>query len=245
MSDFFEELVKKLPVERVYDDAASPSAKQTGKIAEDIAKCIHLALAPVQIGAAYQDRFRDFLDNSVRKVPEQNRIAPPPQILGPVLEGVKYEPEGSELEEMASNLLAVSMDKENVSKAHPSYPNIIRQLSRDEVVILRLLMKSEYYRVWEADLSRDKDDFGKEMDVFVNFRTVEENFPKNELYYPDSFSFYLSHLYHLGLAAVYKSVSHEGIVKNNKQTGTREKDVYKIQPFGREFAIACGLDKEE
>src|SRR5215467_6852774 len=134
--DFAKELAKQLPVKAMYEDAVSPGAKQLGQFGEDLAKVLQLALAPVQALAAVQDRYRHFVDTSIRRIPSERRIAPPPQILGPVIEGVRYEPEGTPIYEMYSNLLSSSMDAERVDKAHPAYPIIIRQLSADEAKVL-------------------------------------------------------------------------------------------------------------
>jgi hypothetical protein len=84
-------VAKQLPVKDIYKDAIAPAATQTGELAEDLIKALRLALAPVQFLAALQDRYRSFLKNSVARVPVQRRIDPPPQILGPVLEGVRYD----------------------------------------------------------------------------------------------------------------------------------------------------------
>lgn len=145
--DFIDKIVKKLPVKQVYDEAVSPAAKQVGALGEDLGKTLRLALAPIQLGAALQDRFSHFIDKSVRNVPKDRRIAPPPQIIGPVLEGIRYEPEDTPIDEMFSTLLSNSMDRENYDKAHPSFPIIIRQLSGDEAIILMELNLRSYSTV--------------------------------------------------------------------------------------------------
>src|SRR5437016_2052486 len=104
-TEFAKELARQLPVKAFYNDAAAPAAKQAGQFFEDVLKALQLALAPVQLLAAWQDRYRNFLNKSVRQVPEERRISPAPQILGPVLEGVRYDPEGTTIDEMFSDLL--------------------------------------------------------------------------------------------------------------------------------------------
>jgi hypothetical protein len=79
---FAKELARQLPVKAIYDDAAAPATKQTGQFFEDVTKAVQLALAPVQYLAAWPDRFRNFLNKSVRQVPEERRISPAPQIMG-------------------------------------------------------------------------------------------------------------------------------------------------------------------
>jgi hypothetical protein len=104
--EFAKELAKQLPMEAMYKDAVGPAAKQVGQFAEDLVKVLQLALAPVQAVAALQDRYRHFIDTSIRRIPQERRIAPPPQILGPVIEGVRYEPEGTPIDQMYSQLLS-------------------------------------------------------------------------------------------------------------------------------------------
>jgi len=105
-----EEVVKQLPVREIYQDAASGATKQIGHTLTDVAKSLRLALAPFQLLGALQDRLATFIDRSVRRVPEAQRISPAPQILGPVIEGIRYEQEGTPLEEMFSQLLSRAMD---------------------------------------------------------------------------------------------------------------------------------------
>jgi hypothetical protein len=96
-----KELVKQLPVKAAYNDALSPAAKEAGAALKDVVKALYLAVgAPIQYLAAWQDRSRAFLDKAVRRIPEDKRVLPLPQILGPVLEGIRYEPEGTPLDEM-------------------------------------------------------------------------------------------------------------------------------------------------
>jgi hypothetical protein len=117
VEEFAKELANKLPVKEFYEDAVAPAAQEVGRISKDIIKTIMLALAPFQVAAAYQDRFREFIDRSVRRVPQANRIPPPPQILGPIVEGMRYEPENTNIADMFSQLLSCSMDQNRVKYA--------------------------------------------------------------------------------------------------------------------------------
>lgn len=145
--EFARELAKQLPVKTIYEELGSPAAKQAGQFAGDLLKALQLALAPVQYIAALQDRYRRFLDTSIRRIPDERRVAPAPQILGPVLEGIRYEPEDTPIDEMFSHLLSCSMDSEHANEAHPAYPFLIRQLSSDEAKILNRLQSHEYEMV--------------------------------------------------------------------------------------------------
>src|SRR6516164_6562479 len=100
------ELAKQLPLK----EALSPAARQVGQLLEDLTKTIQFALVAIQLAGALQDRVRHFIDRSVRKVPKERRGPPPPRILGPVIEAIRYEPPDPELDRMFSQLLSASMD---------------------------------------------------------------------------------------------------------------------------------------
>jgi hypothetical protein len=68
------EVAKQIPVKDAYVDALKPGVKQVGTLIEDLTKVILLGLAPVQFVAALQDRYRNFLDTAVRRVPEPDRV---------------------------------------------------------------------------------------------------------------------------------------------------------------------------
>src|SRR6266851_3487014 len=88
-----KELARQVPVKDVYQDGLSGGTKEAGQLLTDLVKTVRLALAPIQLMGALQDRLRHFIDRSIARVPEAKRIPPAPQILGPVIEAIRYEPE--------------------------------------------------------------------------------------------------------------------------------------------------------
>lgn len=238
--DFVDKIASQLPVKQLYDDAVSPAAKQTGALLEDVAKAIRLALAPIQLLGAGQDRFEKFINKSVERLPEENRISPPAQIIGPVLEGIRYEPEDTPIDEMFSALLTTSMDREKYDKAHPAFPMIISQLSRDEAVILREIkdLGSPMIETWDVNPNRNDS---AEMPHWINRKIEKElDFPFEKLFLPDRFHFYTDHLFHLGLACYHETRKQEVIWDSNKkQIGTRKFQIYHLMPLGRALAEAA------
>jgi hypothetical protein len=111
-------------------------------------------------------------------------VAPPPQILGPVLESIRYEPEGTPIGEMFSELLSRSMDEERQGEARPSYPILIRQLSSDEAKLLLLLSEQHYDYVYTAKFDQTTKLFSARHDVEV------DTLPREGLSYPERVSFY-------------------------------------------------------
>jgi hypothetical protein len=102
---------------------------------------------------------RAFIDRSIRAVPEANLIAPPPQVLGPVLEGVRYEVEGTPIDEMFDSLLRTSMDRTRLASAHPAFPGIIKNLSADEARILKALAIGPLKQITSSKYDRERNLF--------------------------------------------------------------------------------------
>jgi hypothetical protein len=152
--------------------------------------------------AALQDRFERFLDRSVRQIPEARRIAPAPQMLGPILEAIRYEPEATPIDEMFSQLLSGSMDSERVDNAHPAFTEIIKQLSSDEAVLLVSIAKGPRRWHFRQLLDTQKNAvYGRE--------TLLEERPISELMKPQNFELYMLHLQNLGLLVYYESKEQE------------------------------------
>jgi len=236
VTEFVKELASKLPVEAAYKEILSPGAVQTGQILSDIIKTIHLALAPVQFFGAFQDRLRNFIDNSVRRVPEGKRVPPAPQILGPIIEGIRYETEGTPIDAMFSELLSRSMDRDRVHEAHPSYPLIIKQLSADEAKILATLNGNVFDYVYTRKFDAKTQLF------IVGQQTIEvDKLPREGLIFSDNIQFYFEHLNQLGLAGIFQDGNQEMLFSHEPrvQTGIRARCHYTLTDFGQRFVTAC------
>lgn len=240
------EVAKQIPVKDAYNDAVKPAAQQVGNLVGDVAKTILLVLAPLQVTGALQDRFRSFLDKSVRRVSEEDRLSPPPQILGPVLEGIRYEPEDSPIVEMFSRLLSSSMDQKKTQNAHPAFSQIIKQLSADEAVLLNAI-----WRLWEQEGRSFRQQFTQDYDRtsnrFGNSKVEIDEIPREGLSFPDNIEFYGQHLYALGITAFYDSASQQPIFSTGKdgnriQVGTRIFKELRLTDVGKKFMTAVNSD---
>jgi len=82
------------------------------------------------------DFAKDFAEK-VADVPEENLQAPKPSIAAPAMEGLGYALEEPELKNMYLELLARAADDRQASSAHPSFAEVIRQLTAEEALLLR------------------------------------------------------------------------------------------------------------
>jgi Abortive infection alpha len=231
------ELVKQVPIKEVYRDGLSPAVQETGSALADFVKTIRLALAPLQFTAALQDRYVRFLDRSVRQVPEDRRILPAPQIVGPILEAIKYEPEDTLISDMYNEVLSRAFDGDRAEDAHPAYALLIKQLSLDEAIILKTIcekyLQNDHYKYQYTD------DWDPMTARFSNRKLELDELPRNELRSPNHAPIYIEHLDKLGLASVLQYKNQEALVTAGVQSGTRVFARYQLTAFGLEFMKAA------
>ena len=70
------------------------------------------------------------------EVPDENLMTPPPSVAIPTIEGLSYSIDEPALKDMYLNLLATATDDRISQRAHPSFAEIIKQLSPAEASLL-------------------------------------------------------------------------------------------------------------
>lgn len=229
---WLEGISKVLPVEKAYDDLASPAFKEIGEAARNTVKASRFLLAPVDYLAAQHDRWLHYLKRVNDKVPEERLTAAHPHLTGKVIESLRYLEEDNVLTELFLNLLARAIDKERVSEAHPAFASVIAQLSPDEaVVIFHLNEKNRLLKQHSA--------YNVKNNTFGGRTTIANNFPLEKLAFPQNYSMYCDHLHSLNLAGVWQSGNQRVLSENGVQTGVEITSYAQLTEFGKLFARAC------
>jgi len=135
-------LLKEVPI---YQDALQPAAKELGIALLTVAKTVNVALAPISTLVWGYDKIKEFaakrLAQKLQEVPKEKIVTPDATIAGPALEALKYTGHKEELAEMYATLLATAMNIDTQSSAHPSFVEIIKQLSPDEAKLIAYMNK--------------------------------------------------------------------------------------------------------
>ena len=229
-----EELKTIIPVEKVYEDALSPAMKQIGKSLESVAKTSRFLLAPFDYLAKQHDRWERYLEKVSLKVKDENLVEGHPQLVIPILEGLSLSYENTLLSELFINLLAISIDKTKQNFAHPAFPNIIKQLSHDEAVILFFLKKKNYK-------IKQKSDWNEEKHYFTNNDTIFEEFPLEKLDFPENIWLNMNHLNSLNIAGTWQ-VGQQEVIRDEEtgiQIGVYINNERGLTEFGYLFVSAC------
>ena len=166
-------LAKAVPI---YQDTLQPAAQEIGKAFGTIAKTVNVALSPVSALIWGYDQIKDFVDNKVTEklqgVPEEDIITPPPHIVAPALESLRYTGSIDELKDLYANLIASSMDSSTTEDAHPSFVEIIKQLSSTEAKLLTVFISATTKPIISVRNTREDDTAG--FFKFRNFSLLDE-----------------------------------------------------------------------
>lgn len=127
----------------VYQDLLQPAVQELGKGLHTLSKTVHIALSPISAMVWGYDQIKDFVQQSLEQklsnVPVEKIIPPDLSIAGPTVDNMRYFGHKEELRDMFANLLATAMDSNTAMKAHPSFVDIVKQLTSDEAKIIKLL----------------------------------------------------------------------------------------------------------
>ncbi|MCL2634942.1 MAG: DUF4393 domain-containing protein [Oscillospiraceae bacterium] len=91
--------------------------------------------------------YKHELNNKINAIPSENHIEPKLQIVAQALEDSKYCVEEPELREMFSNLIASASDKTKAGTIHPSFSNILKQMSSQDAFAIQQMNQSDSFAI--------------------------------------------------------------------------------------------------
>lgn len=135
----------------VYQDGLQPAVREVGKGLETIGQVVNVALEPLRALVWGYDKIKEFIVQKVSEklqdIPPEDIISPPLHVAGPTVEALRFVGHEDRLREMYANLLARSMDKNTSTAAHPSFVEIIKQLTTDEARIISYLSEATTFPI--------------------------------------------------------------------------------------------------
>ncbi|WP_268794476.1 DUF4393 domain-containing protein [Paenibacillus sp. DMB20] len=191
------------------------------------------------------------------KVPSCDVIEPELNIAGPALEAAKYYIEHEELRKMFAKLIAASMNKGHIEVAHPSFVEVIKQLSPLDARTLHFLSNNRNSIGCGSIVLNVLDGQGGHVPIVHNFFPLPGLNKDNYLSYSAS----IDNLVRLGLIYIdinrsfnnnlfYRSLEEHQLVRDlrvmysSQPSGaaTRvevRKSAWEITQFGQNFCSCC------
>ena len=186
-----------------YKDAVSPAMKELGGLAKDTVKTFRLFTAPIQLLAAYQDRFAGFCDRVRNKVPDEFQQPAAANIAKPVMEAFAFTEDDSPLMSMFEELMSKAIDTREASKLNPAFPDLIKNLSTLQAKLIKALKESD--QITDDMIKNDEN---------LIVRRLHSNF---------SFDDYGGQAHHLTLA---QDLSYKNIVRIDSNVKIEPPDKY-------------------
>ncbi len=116
------------------------------------------------------EAYKESILSQVSKISKEKLIEPPLNIIGPAIEASKFYIDCDNLKLMFSKLIASSMNSDKAELAHPSFIDVIKQLSPFDAIVLNELSKS---------LSHPVISFRLDETVSTSFGTIGVTIIKN------------------------------------------------------------------
>lgn len=90
------------------------------------------------------EQYRVQLAQSIEQISEDKKVDPDIQIVAQALENSKYCISSDALRKMFINLISGSMNSTTKSLAHPAFPEVLKQLSSDDALLLKDIYFSKH-----------------------------------------------------------------------------------------------------
>lgn len=85
--------------------------------------------------------FERKMQEKYNSIPEENKTDAPVNILGPVLESLKYNIDEEYMQDLFANLLADCMDKTKQNRVHPKYVSVISSMNELDAKIFNYIYR--------------------------------------------------------------------------------------------------------
>ena len=134
-------------VENAYDDTFKSPLKSSSNAITTLVDFFHntVMYQKQKYNLYAKDKLQNYadeLENRAKAIPSENLISPRVNILGPTIDGLKYNLDEEHIKEMFTNILLSEMNNKQQKKVLPSYIEIVKQLSKDDAILLKFIKEN-------------------------------------------------------------------------------------------------------
>lgn len=148
MSEGLDQLAKGLgkaieTVPELYEDAFQPTLQETGKLLARVPRAINAAFSGLDkwiLNKEYSiDETKKLLAQKLENIDPEKIVEPEPYVAIPTIQYISYSMNSVELRNLYANLLAKSMISGTKDSVHPSFVEIIKQMSPIDAKVFNLI----------------------------------------------------------------------------------------------------------
>lgn len=258
MSDTKDKLIEQAGsvLEKTYDDVVHPSAKSVGNTLSLLPRTIGVLLGKWEkwvINGEESIKLTALaVQGKVSQISEEKLTEPEPYVAIPAIQQLSYCYDSEELREMYANLLVSSMNTDTKYQVHPSFVDIIKQLTPDEAKLLKKLSQYGDDEIPVIDVKLHSSTEGYELKIH-NFTNIGEGVcdcPSNIFSYLDNFErlklIYIKNDEYIVDASCYDSLENHTLIKSTISQSIPEgyefeicRGVFRLTAFGKDFIKIC------
>lgn len=102
-----------------------------------------------------ENQFENDMAERLADVPDEDLVTPQLSVAGPAVQGLGFAVDEPELKAMYLNLLAAASDQRIQDSAHPSFAEVIKQLSASEAYALAVTLRTRQLPIIEIRLNSE------------------------------------------------------------------------------------------
>lgn len=131
----------------IYEDALQPTIQEVGKFAARIPRAINAAFSGLDkwiLNKEYAiDEIKKLLEQKLENVDPKKIVEPEAYVAIPAIQAISYSMDSEELRNLYANLLAKAMNSDTKDFVHPSFVEIIKQLSPIDSLVFKSIMERQ------------------------------------------------------------------------------------------------------
>ena len=125
----------------LYEDALQPTVQEVGKFVSRVPRAINAAFSGLDkwiLNKEYAiNETKKLLAKKLEHVGEDKIVTPEPYVAVPAIQAISYSMNSKELRNLYANLLAKAMNSDTKDLVHPSFVEIIKQMSPTDSIIFK------------------------------------------------------------------------------------------------------------
>ncbi len=170
-------------VPEIYDDGLKKTVTESGEVVALIPRTIKAALAPLRIWIAQKEynvaETEKLLEQKLKNVDEEKIVSPESYVAVPAIQAISYSMNSDELRNLYANLLAKAMIISTKDAVHPSFVEIIKQMSPLDSIVFKEIMERQVNPMLHLTMKNSDGAFTTFMTNVTDINLVSDNLISN------------------------------------------------------------------
>ncbi len=194
----------------IYDDALKPAAQESSKTLALIPRTINAALVPLRQWIANKEynlaETEKLLAKKLEHIDEDKIVTPEPYVAVPTIQALSYSMNSDELRNLYANLLAKAMNSEVKDFVHPSFVEIIKQLSPLDSLVFKTIMERKANPLINLIYGKCEN---PDIPIVTSSRTIATNISDIDIAPTEAISLSIDNLVRQSLISIPENLSYE------------------------------------